>query len=222
MHRRHSGPVNRVLLSICGLVLVAAGAVGLVIGTGIVGGLVRSETPRGRVPGRHQLIVGQRADAVVASPTVGVVALLVAAVIVLAGLAWLLFQLPERDPVPVLRLHHDPRAGTVTCDSNVVATAMADRVGQMPDVRDASIRIHGTVGHPEVWLDLEVDARSMIADVTRAAVERLGSDYRSAFGADVDRLVVRIAVGSRPVSSRAAVLTPARPSVGRSMPRRAG
>lgn len=208
MRRSSTGPTNRVWLIVVGVVMVLGGAIGLCLSLAWMDRLERSAGLGLKLPGpQDPVFAGDTArtafDALTSTALIGLAGLVLAVL----GLAWLIFQLPRRNPMPVFGLHDDARTGLITCDAKVIADAVAQRVEQLPGVLASDIALRGTARHPQVTADVEVDDRSAPAEVTHAAVERICSDLAVSLGAEVERVAVRVRVGHASTTSGRAVLT---------------
>jgi len=137
----------------------------------------------------------------------------------LLGLAWLVFQLPRIDRSPVFQLHDDARTGLIRCDAKVISRALEERIEQLPGVAGADATIRGTAAHPRLLVDLDVDQRSELPTVTRAVIDRAGSDLATTLESEIDELTVRVNVGATPTrNDRTAVVAGARRNAVESVP----
>lgn len=152
--------VNRVLLGLLGLLLLAAGLTGLATGLGLVG----PDRVRDRV-----------IDAAVTGATAsgwfrGGLALAAAVVAVLA-LLWLVSQL-RTDRVRNLDLEPDRSRGRTLLHTRAVSDAVTDEVEAYRGVSGAHAHVHGDAANPELVLRTVLDGRVAARDVA----ERVASD----------------------------------------------
>ncbi|MGH3566942.1 MAG: alkaline shock response membrane anchor protein AmaP [Pseudonocardia sp.] len=139
--------LNRTLLAVIGLILLAAGAFGLLLGLGVL---------RGVLPGLDPA-------APLIPPGVGVqgwvpYATIVAATLIgLLCLRWLLAQALRRPTTGTWRLHHDPARGTTLLAADTVADAVAADIEAYPGVSKASAVLTGTRARPTLHLDVTTE-----------------------------------------------------------------
>lgn len=126
--RHHASGLNRTWLFVVGLLLLLAGAAGVVIGTGLLApagravglDLTRPE-PGSRVAGRATAsALGSDAG------VVGVVA--VGVVLALLGLLWLVAQVPRTREARPLRLEDDAQRGLTRLDPGVLTDAVEAQI----------------------------------------------------------------------------------------------
>src|ERR1700761_1295969 len=141
--------LNRTLLALTAIGLLAAAAFALLTGFGVVGVLAADDalTPASvSLPG-----------------WAGAVTVVVGVVVGLLALRWLLAQTQRRAKTGTWRLEADPAGGTTRLDAQAATEPLVDEVETYPGVHRASARLAGTPLRPTLYLSVgAADA----ADVT--------------------------------------------------------
>lgn len=187
------GRVNRFWLIVLGLLLLLAGLAGLGIGTGLLQPLLDRVAAGVQLPDRADPVFGGFDFTQFTRPgpqtiMVGVIG----ALIVLIGLAWIIRQLPRRPRISDYRLHDDARTGLVTVHPKVIAEALADRVGELPGVIAAVVRLSGTADQPAVRMTITADARADLPEVVRSARDRVAEDLAISLEARLSRCAIQL------------------------------
>jgi hypothetical protein len=156
MNPNRPARLNRTVLTLLGMLCLAAGAVVLLGGTGLLG----SRLP---VPAYAPLLppgpaLPEWGAAVVAA---------VAIVIGLLALRWLIAQTIRRPASSSWQLSPDTATGTTRIDSDAAARPLADEIEDYPGVRSATARLTGPRGHPHLYLRVSADDRVDISDLRR-------------------------------------------------------
>jgi hypothetical protein len=147
---------NRVLLSLLGAILVAAGAAGLAAGLGAFGTATRHRavlTPDVSSWGDRYAWLW---------PVVAVVAALIG----LAALRWLAIQL-RSDVLREVPLERDVRHGETTLSARAVTTALSQEIDSYFGVAAASARLRGTPYRSDLVIRATLDGRADLPDVRR-------------------------------------------------------
>ena len=147
----HARTLNRTALVVLGLVLLAAGVLGVVLSTG---GFGERRSTSAVVPEDLRTVA---ADSWWFWPALAVVALVLAYL----GWRWLTAQV-RTDRLRQVDLTDNPREGTTTVDSSAVTRALADEVDDLPGVSDAAAHLRGH-GDPQVDLVVELTRRADVA-----------------------------------------------------------
>lgn len=129
--RRATDRLNRVVLSLLGLVLVSLGTLGLLRNAGVLGG-----------DGRDPVISSQlRADS--RSRQVLLLCVLAGAALVLIwlGFCWLIAQLPKDRPVSCVALGRTEHASRVDVTATAITEALVADALRIEGVTDASARV---------------------------------------------------------------------------------
>ena len=152
--------LNRVLLALLGLLLLAAGVLTLVRSFGGLGSSLADDP----VLGAPQERLFQDY-----SPWAWIGVAVVAGLLALLALRWLLAQL-RTDRAGDLELETDDRRGSTTLHPGAVTAAVCEEVESYRGVRAASARLLHDARHPELVLQVDLEARADIAQ-TRERVE---------------------------------------------------
>jgi F0F1-type ATP synthase membrane subunit c/vacuolar-type H+-ATPase subunit K len=174
----HATRVNRVLLTLLGLLLLAAGLAGLAVGLGMLG------------PDRAQrrVIDAGVTGAAASSWFRGGLALAAALVAVLA-LVWLLSQL-RTDRVRDLDLEADRSRGRTLLHTRAVSDAVTDEVETYRGVSRAHAHMHGDAASPKLVLRAVLDGRVAARDIADRVVSDAVPHTRQAL--DAPDLPVRV------------------------------
>lgn len=165
--------INRGVLALLGLLLLAAGAAGLALSLGGFGtGLVDSPV----VPGTVRAFAAE-------TPWFWWAAAAVCLVIALLALRWLLVQL-RTSTVSRLDLTTDPRDGITTLHTSALTAAVEDAATAVRGVHRANARLHDQHGD-RLHLAVDLTEHADIADVRAELETRLVPDLRRAAGVDL-------------------------------------
>ena len=126
--------LNRTLLAVVGIVLMAAAAFALLTAFGVL-----------RLLGRDQPLT----PPTLTLPTwASYVALAAAVVLGLLCLRWLVAQTLRRPRTGTWRLEDDPSAGATRLDAQAAVEPLVDEIGTYPGVHRVSARLAGTASRP--------------------------------------------------------------------------
>lgn len=179
--------LNRTLLVLIGLVLLLAGLLGLVFGTGLL---------RGVLPDPSAPLLPATVDTPGWLPWVVIV---VAVLVGLLALRWLLAQARRRPRTSTWTLPSSPvddrDAGVTRMHSDRVADALAADVEDYDGVRGAAALLVGGRSRPQVQLEVTADAGADLAALRSRITEHALPRLRTALGAEGSRteLVLRLA-----------------------------
>ncbi|PSK92264.1 hypothetical protein CLV63_11821 [Murinocardiopsis flavida] len=182
--------VNRIVLALVGLVLIAAGAAALAVGAGVFGA----------GPARAELFGGPVA-AWLGRPWAPYALAAAAIIVALLALRWLT-ALGGTDTVGRLRMETEAAPGTIEMPAAVARGALEEQVGRYPGVRRVRANLAESRHDPSVRLDLTLNADADVADVWRRcrgeAIEQLRGSL------EVDRLpaVIRMSMTAPPKNPR--------------------
>lgn len=199
--RSQSGPRNRIVLLVLGVLALAAAAWLAAAAYDLApdGGTLDSIVPDGSST-PATLLEG----AGWALP----VGIAVSAVAVLGGLLLLITQIPTAPARAVLRLHDSDGTVLATVEPQVVERALVERVEEVSGVEHASVRLAGSAARARVVAEVTVAASAEIAWTIAQARTRLHEDLHTSLGSaprSVDVLVTLRTAGSPARSERAAV-----------------
>lgn len=170
--------VNRAVLIVLGLLLLAAGVFGLLLGLGVLGEFQADRT-----------VIDPAVNDVARTgwfwPVLGVAALLVA-----AFSAWWLVVQARTDRLARVRLDDDRQTGRTVLDGNAITRAVQDEVADLAGVTRASAHLSGSSSTPRLHLRVTLDGRVDPGDVHRAVTGRVLPHLRQAL--ELERLPTRI------------------------------
>lgn len=157
MNPNRPARLNRTVLSLIGLLCLAAGGVVLLAGTGLLGDLLPVAADAPLLP-----------PGLVLTGWVPAAAAAVVAIIVgLLALRWLIAQTTRRPASSNWQLSPDTSAGTTHIDSDAAARPLADEIEDYPGVRSAAARLTGRHQHPHLYLRVSADDHADISDLRR-------------------------------------------------------
>ncbi|MGO1183216.1 MAG: hypothetical protein ACTHZ5_09580 [Micrococcaceae bacterium] len=161
--KTHAGRLNRVLLAVIGAVLLAAGTTGALAAAGVfahVGALRPEQRPLAGV------------ETVLNQPWLPAAVLALGVALAVAGVAWLIAQIPRSRRATTLRFHADARTGTTVMDAAVLTDAVAATVETLDDVVAARAVLRGARRDAELAVKVTVQERGDVA----AVVARIHDD----------------------------------------------
>jgi hypothetical protein len=174
--------VNRVLLALLGLLLLAAGVAGLLVGSGALGDDLGD---RRVLPDDTARFVDDNAGWL--WPVAAAVGLLLA----LIALRWLLAQL-RTDRVEDIDLTEYRNRGEVHVDAAALTDALVDAVEQCPGVDSASARLIRVRGRDQLLLHVRLAERTDLAEARQALADGPLADLRRVLGDDAAGPDVRV------------------------------
>ena len=181
--------LNRFLVGLVGLLLLAAGVLALIRSFGGFGA---------RLADDRMLTKTQTRFMEDSSPWSWIVVAVVGVLLALLALRWLLAQL-RTDRLRTLDLEPDPRKGATTLHAGAVTTALCEEIESYRGVTNASARLLHDARQPDLVLSVALDARADVA-ATRSRIETAAVGHaRQALGvAELPtRLTLKPAPGKR-------------------------
>jgi hypothetical protein len=174
--------LNRVLLALLGLLLLAAGAAVLLAGSGLLGDDVS----------RRRLVHPQVSDFVARHdqwlwPVVAVLALLLS----LLALRWLLLQL-QTDRIDAVDLTQFRRSGETHVDAAAVTSALVEAVEQCPGVDSGTARLVRVRGRAQLLLHVRLADRADLAATREQLAHGPIRELAQALGEDSPEVVVEL------------------------------
>jgi hypothetical protein len=164
--------LNRILLSLLGLLLLAGGVAGILAGTGVLG----ADVPDRRV------LSGEFVDLVRENATwLWPAAALVGVLLALLALRWLLGQL-RTDRIDELDLTDERNVGEVRLQAGALTDAVVDAVEDCPGVDSASARLIRRKRRETLLVHVRLADRADLAAARRTLAEGPLADLRSALG----------------------------------------
>lgn len=141
------GRLNRTLLALLGLLLLATGAATLAAGLGLVG-VLAPESP---------VLPGPLRTYLIEQPWVPYAVAAVGILVALLGVRWLLAQLPRRASTGRFRIQDENGRGVTHVDADIVADALEADIQAYSGVSSARADITGSRLRPDVSITLVVD-----------------------------------------------------------------
>jgi hypothetical protein len=150
--------LNRTLLLVVSIVLLAAAAFTLLLGFGVLAGLGLTSPDRG----------APLTAASLSPPTwVAYVAIVVAVVIGLLCVRWLIAQIIRKPSAGTWRLENDPATGATRLDAQAAVDPLVDEVETYQGVHRASARLSGTAARPVLHLVIGTEDAADITALRR-------------------------------------------------------
>lgn len=151
--------LNRMLVALCGLLLLSGGVLSLIRSFGGFGARLADD----------QLLADAQTRFAERNAWFWIVVAAVAVLLALLALRWLLAQL-RSDRSGTMDLEPDPRKGATTLHPNAVTAAVCQEIESYRGVQNARARLLHDDRHPDLVLDVELDDRADIA-ATRTRIE---------------------------------------------------
>jgi hypothetical protein len=150
--------LNRTLLLLTAVVLLAAAAFTLLLGSGILARLGLTSPERGAALTPTSL-----------SPPswVPYLSIVVALIVGLLALRWLLAQTMRKPATGTWRLEHDPATGTTRLDAQNAVDPLVEEVETYPGVHRASARLSCTSTRPQLHLVIGTEDAADITELRR-------------------------------------------------------
>ena len=199
--RQTASRLNRTWLTILGVLLVLAGAAGILLGLGQAAPLLRATGVGATPPPRSSHLVGTASAGAFAQSWVVVLSAVVALVVALLALAWLVAQVPRANAAKPFRLHDDARTGLTRVDSDVLTHAVETQVKALPGVTSASAVIRGSAQHPDLTLKVTADDRTDVTALLRRLHDQVAADLGDALDTRLARLGVQVEISTSRVST---------------------
>ncbi len=192
--RQTAGTLNRVWLTILGVLVLAAGIALLLQASGQLHVLANTS------PSGDRVVTGDL-HASLAPVWVVVVMLIVGVIVGLLGLLWVIAQIPKRNAADAYRLHADGGQGFTVCDPSVLATAVENQVNTLPGVVTSSALLRGTAEDPDLTLKVTVNDRADVQGLIHRIQTSTLPDLSSALEAPLQESRLQIDVSGRTQSS---------------------
>ena len=183
---RHASRLNHVGLTLLGLVLLAAGLLGLARGAGLFG----------RDAAADPLITDGMRRFAAGNGWFWPVVAAAAVVLALLGLTWLLAQ-ARSERLPGLALEPDPSDGATRLSGRAVTSALEEEVAEYPGVRGVRASLLGTSARPRLHLSVAFGAGADLAALRRRIGEEAVPRLREALERDSLPAVVKLRLLSR-------------------------
>jgi len=194
--RHHAGGLNRAWLFVVGLVLLLAGAAGVVVATGQLAPIGRSAGLDLSRPAPDSTIAGQATASAFSSSGIVVLVAVVGVVLALLGLAWLVAQVPRTREAHALRLEDDPQRGLTRLAPGVLTEAVEAQIEALSGVQSASAVLRGDARQPDLTVKVTAGGRTDLRRLLDAIEAGPVSDLGVALDTQVRRLGVQVEVGT--------------------------
>lgn len=208
--RQTAARLNRTWLVVTGLLLVLAGVAVLVVASGLLAPLARAAGLSVTRPRAGDPVVGRALTSAVGVEWAIVVAAVVGVVLAFLALAWLLAQVPRRNPAKPFRLQDSAATGLTRCAPDVLTDAVAAQVAALPDVADASAVLRGTATEPDLTIKVTATDRADVPALLETLRTTVSRDLGTALDTKVRRLAVQVEIGSHHRQGHQIALDPRR------------
>lgn len=192
--RHTAGRLNRVWLTITGLILILGAGITAAIGLGLLEG----HTVAGfRAPDRDQPILDLPDDP--ATTTTIATVLVVAGIILgLFCVLWLLAQVPRKHGASDLKLQDPENRGLTVMKPGLLEDAISDRVEELEDISKATTIIRGSFRAPDITVRITTTSHADLPSVVADVEHRIKHDLRLTLGREPASLGVAIDVKDEP------------------------
>jgi hypothetical protein len=194
--RQTASRLNRTWLTILGVLLLLAGAAGVLLGSGHAAPLARSAGLGWTPPASDRHLVGGATAGALAQTWVVLLVTAVAVVVGLLGLLWLLAQIPRTNAAKPFRLHDDARTGLTRVDADVLTRAVEAQVRSLPGVSGASAVLRGSADRPDLTLRVTAEERTDVAGLLQRLHHQVAVDLGDALDTRLHRLGVQVEIST--------------------------
>lgn len=194
--RQTASRLNRTWLTILGVLLLVAGAAGILLSVGRAAPLLQATGIGWAPPQPDRHLVGSASASAFGQSWVVLLTAAVAVIVALLGLAWLLAQIPRSNAARPFRLHDDPRTGLTRVDSDVLTQAVEAQVKSLPGVTGASAVIRGTAARPDLTLRVTAADRTDVAGLLARIHDQVAADLGDALDTRLARLGVQVEIST--------------------------
>ena len=204
--RQTAARLNRTWLTALGVLLVLAGAAGLLLTTGLAGPLLQRAGAGVTAPATGRPLFGNASAEAFGLTWVVVVTAVAGLVVALLGLAWLVAQVPRKHEAKPFRLHDDARTGLTRLEPGVLTEAVETQTRAIAGVEGASAVLRGSAERPELTLRVTVDDRTPVPQVLEQVHREVAGALAGSLDTRLRRLAVEVGVArSRSRSSKGQV-----------------
>ena len=163
--------LDRTVLALLGLLLPLAGALVLLVGSGVA-----TSAPAGLPAAADAPLLPPTSDPRPPAwlPWAGIA---LKAIVGLAALCWLAAQAVRVPPATNWQLADDPHTGSTLLSTTTAAAPLAAEISTYPGVRAATARLAGVHQYPELHIRITMDDRASLSDlrhrIDEVAIPRL-------------------------------------------------
>ncbi|WP_043442573.1 hypothetical protein [Arthrobacter sp. L77] len=189
--RHTAGRLNRVWLTIIGLILLMGAGTAAAIGLGLFEGLAL----RGfEAPDADQPILALPAE----GDTVAIALILLGVILGTLAILWLLAQVPRKHGASTLKLQDPDNSGLTTLKPTLLEAAISDRVGGLADVTAVRTVLRGSSRTPDVTLRVTTTSHADIPEVVAEVEQRVIHDLRLTLGREPASVGIEVDVRADP------------------------
>lgn len=198
--RQTAGTLNRIWLTILGILVLAAGAALLLQATGSLSTLLNT------APSATSVVTGDL-HAFFAPPWVAAIMLIIGVLAGVLGLLWIIAQIPRKNTAGVYRLHDDGSQGFTLCDPSVLAAAVEKQIDTLAGVVSSAVLLRGTANAPDLTLKVTVNDRADVQGLIRHIQTSTLPELSNALEAPLQRSRLQIDISGRTQSTGTVVHT---------------
>lgn len=192
--RQTAGTLNRIWLTILGILVLAAGTALLLQASGTLHTLLNT------APSGTSVVTGDL-QAFFAPQWVAALVLIIGVIIGVLGLLWIIAQIPRRNTAGAYRLHDDGSRGFTLCDPSVLATAVEKQINTLPGVVTSAALLRGTANAADLTLKVAVNDRADVRDVIHRIQTSTLPELSNALEAPLQRSRLQIDISGRTQST---------------------
>lgn len=185
--RYTAGRLNRVWLTIIGIILLGGGAMATGIGLGVLDGATLYGL---RAPGQDQPVLLLAGD----DPVLAGVLTAVGTTLGLLAVLWLLAQVPRKRGASTLKLEDPDGRGLTVLRPTLLEDAISSRVEELDDVTGAKAVVRGSSRTPDITIRVITTCHADIPRVVRDVEERIRHDLHETLGQEPAALAIGVDV----------------------------
>lgn len=193
--RQTASGLNRGWLAVLGVLLILAGAAGVLISTGLWVTLAAAAGLALNRPTATSHVLGSQTTSFLGMTAVVVGVGVLGVILGLLGLAWLLAQIPRTNAAKAFRLHDDAATGLTVVEPGVLTHAVEHDLENLPGVSNASAVLRGTAAAPELTVKVTAHDRTDIQQLLASIHGDVAGNLSTAMDAPLKRLGVQVDIG---------------------------
>jgi hypothetical protein len=202
--RHTAGRLNRVWLTIIGLILLLGAGTTAAIGLGLLEG----RTVAGlRAPSRDQPILNLSDDPTTIN-TIATVLIVAGIIIGLFCILWLLAQVPRKHGASDLKLQDPDNRGLTIMKPGLLEDAISDRVEELEDITKATTILRGSSRTPDITVRITTTSHADLPQVVADVEHRINNDLNLTLGTGPASLGIAIDVKADPKKDSSVTLQP--------------
>ena len=188
--RQTAGTLNRIWLSVLGILFLAAGTALLLQANGTLPALFNT------APAWKSVVTGDLSE-LFAPQWVAAIILIIGVITGVLGLLWIIAQIPRKNRAGAYRLHDDGSKEFTVCDPSVLAAAVENRIKTLPGVVSSAALLRGTARAPELSLKVTVNDRADVQDLIHRIQTSTLPELSYALEAPLQRSQLQIDISGR-------------------------